>query len=135
MSRQQAKQQAKQQTTNKQLTSNQQTTNNNIINNNKDNKENKVINIYSDFFPLDEKLNQTFKDYLEVRKKMKVANTERAIQLLINKLEPYDNDTKLKMIEEAITHSWKSVYPLKEEKQSTGSNPFFDILRKEGKME
>lgn len=64
---------------------------------------------YDDF-----NLNNIFIEFLELRKKLKAVNSDRAINTLINSLSEYDDDTKYKMIETSIANSWKSVYPLKE---------------------
>lgn len=81
--------------------------NNNINNNKKNNK-----NIYYD----NVELNDLFLDFLQVRKKLKAVNSERAINSLIKTLSQYDDDTKYKMIENSITNSWKGIFPLKETK-------------------
>lgn len=83
-------------------------TNNNNINNNKKNNK----NIYYD----NVELNDLFLDFLEVRKKLKAVNSERAINSLLKTLSNYDDDTKYKMIENSITNSWKGIFPLKEQK-------------------
>lgn len=59
-------------------------------------------------------LNNIFIEFLELRKKLKAVNSDRAINTLLNILSKYDDDTKYKMIETSIVNSWKSVYPLKE---------------------
>lgn len=61
-------------------------------------------------------LNSIFTEFIEVRKKLKAVNSERAIKTLINKLNKYDDDTKYQMIENSIVNSWKDVYELKEQK-------------------
>lgn len=61
-------------------------------------------------------LNDLFLEFLELRKKLKAVNSERAIKTLLNTLSNYDDDTKYKMIENSITNSWKGVFPLKESK-------------------
>ena len=61
----------------------------------------------------DLELNKLFMDFLELRKSMKIKNTDRAIMLLINKLEKYPDEIKKQMIEESIEKSWRSVYPPK----------------------
>lgn len=66
-----------------------------------------------DIYYSNKKLNDLFKEFLQVRKKLKAINSERAIQMLIKKLNNYDDDTKYKMIEQSIVHSWKDVYELK----------------------
>ena len=67
----------------------------------------------------DKKLNDIFKEFLQVRKKLKAVNSDRAINMLINKLSNYDDDTKYLMIEQSILHSWKDVYELKETKNNS----------------
>ena len=78
-------------------------------------------------------VNVLFSEYLEVRKKNKLSNEGKALTILLNKLKPYSDEQKKEMLENAIVGNWKSVYPLKEN-GNTGGNVFFDILRKEGKM-
>jgi len=56
-------------------------------------------------------LNDLFLDFLEVRKKLKAVNSERAINSLLKTLSEYDDETKYKMIEQSITNSWKGVFP------------------------
>ena len=65
-------------------------------------------------------LNQLFLEYLDIRKVIKAANTERAVTLLLNKLKPYDDAVKKEAIEAAIMGSWKSVYPESIVKNSKG---------------
>ena len=60
-----------------------------------------------------ENLNTLFTEFLEMRKKLKAVNSERAINMLINKLNKYDDITKIKMLENSILNSWKDVYQLK----------------------
>lgn len=62
------------------------------------------------------RVNTLFNEFLELRKKIKAVNSERAIKTLVNKLNNYDEDTQYKMIENSIVNSWKDVYELKEEK-------------------
>lgn len=58
------------------------------------------------------KVNELFMEFLDLRKELKAKNTDRAITLLVNKLNPHEDSTKIKMIENAIMNSWKSVYEL-----------------------
>ena len=58
-------------------------------------------------------LNNLFLEFLDLRKKIKCKNTDRAIKLLINELDKYDDNTKIEMLNESIMNSWKSVYPPK----------------------
>lgn len=99
--------------TDKQLTNDRQTTDNNIRK--KERINNIIINNNIKSFYENTKLNEVFLEYLDTRKKLKVPNSERAVALLQNKLKEYSDDTKIKMLEEAIVNGWKSVYPLKNE--------------------
>lgn len=87
---------------------------NNIINNNINNKKENIIK--EKYFD-NEEVNNIFVEFLEVRKKLKAVNSERAIKTLINKLNKYSDDIKFKMIERSVVNSWKDVYELKEEKR------------------
>lgn len=77
------------------------------------NKNKEKENIYKKKYFENEEINKIFIEFLELRKKLKVVNTDRAINLLINKLNKYDDNIKIKMLEQSIMNSWKSVYELK----------------------
>ena len=79
--------------------------------------EKEKINKKEKYFE-NEELNNTFLEFLEVRKKIKAVNSDRAITGLINKLSKYDDENKLKMIEQSIINSWKDIYELKENKET-----------------
>lgn len=66
-----------------------------------------------------ENINSIFEEFIQVRKKLKAVNSDRAIKTLINKLNKYDDDTKYQMIENSIVNSWKDVYELKQQKTFT----------------
>lgn len=66
-------------------------------------------NLYFD----NDNLESIFKEFLEVRKKLKAVNSDRAIKTLLNKLNKYNDDVKYQMIENSIVNSWKDVYELK----------------------
>jgi len=72
-------------------------------------KEEKVQRIYYDNF----ELNNLFLEFLDLRLKLKCKNTERAIKLLTNELDKYDDTTKIGMINQSIMNSWKGIFPLK----------------------
>lgn len=67
-------------------------------------------------------LDNLFKDFLEIREKIKpkpAVNSERAINALIKTLRELSNsgrETAIKLIEQSIRNSWKDIYPLKENK-------------------
>jgi len=97
------------------------------INNNKNNKvSSKELPVYFE----NEKLNKTFIDFIEMRKSIKSKMTDRAITLMINKINKLnDPGTATAMLEQSIMNSWKDIYPLKNDSKSTqkpssGSNKF-----------
>lgn len=101
---------------------NKRTTNEQQMNTNKNIKNNKNINnIYSlfDNYSDNADLRQALRDYSIMRNKIKAPLTERAVTLLLNKLDTLASteDLKIKLLENATLSNWKSVYPLKEEKQ------------------
>ena len=66
---------------------------------------------------LSENLISALKDFEEMRKKIKSPMTDRAKVSLVNKLNKLagdDEELKIQILDEAILHNWKSVYPLKE---------------------
>ena len=76
--------------------------------------EYKKKNIEKEKYFKNEEVNNIFIEFLQMRKKIKAVNSDRAIKTLINKLNKYDDDIKMKMIEKSIINSWKDVYELKE---------------------
>lgn len=82
------------------------------------NKKNKKNNIKKEYFS-NSKVNDIFLDFIEQRKILKAVNSDRAINTLVNKLNAYDDETKFKMIENSVINSWKSIYELKENYNST----------------
>lgn len=107
----------------------------NRINKN-DNKNNNNISIYSVFDSYSENsdLRQALRDYSQMRNKIKAPLTERAVTLLLNKLDALasTDDLKIKLLEQAIMSNWKSVYPLKEEKQQKPkTNKFHNFIQHE----
>lgn len=63
------------------------------------------------YFPNDEKLNSTFIDFMNMRKSLKNGKmTDRAITMMINKLNKYENDKAIAMLEESILNNWKDIY-------------------------
>lgn len=63
-----------------------------------------------------EELKSLYIDFYEMRKKMKAPMTEKAVKLLINKVGSLEQDVERQktLLNEAILHGWKSVYPLKD---------------------
>ena len=115
-----------QQTFNKSITNVQQTSNKSITST----KELKELKEYKEYKEIkkgkensspfgkieDEKLKQALSDFKDMRKVMKKPMTEKAEQLLLNKLNGLsDNpEQQVKIIEQSIERNWLSVFPLKE---------------------
>jgi hypothetical protein len=127
-------QQSEQQMNNKRTTNEQQ------MNTNKNIKNNKNISIYSifDSYSDNTDLRQALRDYSIMRNKIKAPLTERAVTLLLNKLDALasTDELKIKMLENATLSNWKSVYPLKEERQQDKSrqgkpNKFHNFIQSE----
>ena len=99
------------------------------VNENVNVNDNVIIkeNIQKKFFE-DLQLNNLFLEFLDLRKKLKCKNTDHAITLLTNKLNEYDDATKIEMLNNAIMNSWKSVYPIKEFKQNKKADEFKEAL-------
>ena len=99
------------------------TSKNNSIKNNSisisNNKQERKKSGYDDILSSveDDSLRNLYLDYLKMRKLIKAPMTDRALQMLINKvneLEPNSIARQKKLLETAIVNNWKSVYPLKE---------------------
>lgn len=80
----------------------------------------------------DDSLRDLYAEYIKMRKLIKSPMTERALIMLINKvndLEPKSIERQKQLLETAIMNNWKSVYPLKNQSQAqqgTG-NIFLDM--------
>lgn len=84
------------------------------------------------YYPLDEKLNKAFVDYVEMRKQIKKPMTERAIELAQKKLEELskgDNDVSILILEQSVMNCWQGLFPLKEEKQTKKTDDFMEMWR------
>lgn len=67
-------------------------------------------------------LRELYLEYIKMRKMIKSPMTDKALQMLINKvekLEPTDIERQKKLLEASIMNNWKSVYPLKDENAKT----------------
>lgn len=87
---------------------------------NKNDNKNDNISIYSIFDSYSENsdLRQALRDYSLMRNEIKAPLTDRAVTLLLNKLDTLasTDDLKIKLLENATLSNWKSVFPLKEDK-------------------
>jgi hypothetical protein len=102
---------------------------NNTLNNNTSNntfkKERKAT--YDDILSgiTDTDLKALYLEYIKMRKLIKAPMTDRALQMLIkkvNELEPDSIDNQKKLLETAIMNNWKSVYPLRKGENNVSTN-------------
>ena len=87
----------------------------------KDKEKHKVAKAPAVYYPNDELLNQTFTDYVEMRKQLKKPMTDKAVQLAIKNLEKLsggDNDKAIKILEQSVMNSWLGLFELKGDKQT-----------------
>jgi hypothetical protein len=113
----------------------EQQNNNNVTtkeqqrNTNKNVKNDKNVkkDIYSVIPP---ELHDPVKEFIEHRKNIKKKMSDRAIELMmkkLNELSKGDIETSKKILEQSILSGWAGVFPLKHE---TSGNPYLDRLKK-----
>lgn len=88
------------------------------------NKEYKKEAIY---FPDDERLNQAFCDFVDMRKKIKAPMTDNAIKLAISKLEKLsqgNNEYAIEILNQSIMNSYKGLFPVKGKEEPQINNVF-----------
>lgn len=75
------------------------------------------------YYPDNKELDVAFRDYADMRKKIRKPMTEKAADLAMKKLEKLsyspntgamDNDMAVAILEQSILNSWQGLYPLKE---------------------
>ena len=127
-------QQIDQQATNKRPTTDQQATTNKNNKNIKNIKECKEI-IYSDV----PELNETIIAFIDYRKSIKKPMSDRAITLLLGKLNKMSNSVQeqIEILNQSILNGWQGIFPLKNDSGSgkkasfQGRNYDFDELEKQ----
>ena len=127
-------QQIDQQATNKRPTSDQQATTNKNNKNIKNIKECKEI-IYSDV----PELNEAIIAFIDYRKSIKKPMSDRAITLLLGKLNKMSNSVQeqIEILNQSILNGWQGIFPLKNDSGSgkkasfQGRNYDFDELEKQ----
>ena len=90
--------------------------NKNIINNKekKEKTERRFTSIYQS-----EEFKETFNEFIDMRKSIKKPATNKAIEMIIIKLEKVNNEEQaIKMLERSIINNWQDVYEI----QERGSN-------------
>lgn len=93
--------------------------NNTDFNNTENKKKERKKSGYDDILSAieDDSLKDLYLEYIKMRKLIKSPMTDRALTMLIkkvNELEPTSIERQKKLLETAIMNNWKSVYPLKE---------------------
>lgn len=73
----------------------------------------------------DEKLNEAILDFIKHRKAIKKPMTDRAIELLIKRLDNMasDHDEQIELLEHAILKGWQTPYPIKDNERRTDNEP------------
>lgn len=101
-------------------------------------KGNKEKNTKKEFFPDDEKLNQAFADFVDMRKQIKAPMTDRAIGMAIKKLTELSGgnyDTAVKILEQSIMNSWKGLFPIKDLRLPAKKNAFNNFTPRDNDLD
>lgn len=84
-------------------------------------------------------LEDTIRDFIDMRKTIKKPMTSKALELLLRNLEKLTNleEEKIAILNQSIEHGWQTVYPLKNNNQnnSKGGMNDFKQLWEEAKIE
>lgn len=93
---------------------------NNINNNSKKERKTSKETSYDEILSTvtDNSLKELYIEFIKMRKMIKSPMTDRALLMLMKKvveLEPNDVERQKELLETAILHNWKSVYPLTDE--------------------
>lgn len=99
--------------TNREVTKRSQRSNKEVTPNNNNNNNNNDNNNY--IYSVNPELEQTILDFIEMRKKIKKPMTEKAIELMLNKLNKFSTDETIqtKILEQSIMNSWQGIFELK----------------------
>ncbi|SYX85932.1 hypothetical protein [Paenibacillus alvei] len=123
---QESEQQNEQQLNNKRTTTEQQVNTNKNVKN-KENEKNvkkkeskdKTFSAYTS----NAALSETLESFVEFRKKIKKPMTEKAVSLLLNKLDKIakSDEEKISILEQSILNGWQSIYALKDKGGNKGA--------------
>ena len=71
----------------------------------------------------DDDLNAAFISFIEFRKKIRKPMTEKAIQLMLDKLNQMSADVteQIEILNQSVLNGWQGIYPIKQEKQANQS--------------
>lgn len=93
--------------------------------NNNDNNDNNDNNKNNKHFSDDIEVNKAIKDFIEMRKANKKQMTDRAIELMLEKLEKLsdgDDSLKVKILEQSIANCWQGIFPLNRQTFNNSKN-------------
>ena len=73
-------------------------------------------------------------EFIKMRKLIKRPLTNRALEMIINKLNSLSKDEKeqIKILDQSIINNWQNIYPVKEDERKSTGNIFRDIGIEEG---
>ena len=76
-------------------------------------------------YAANEDLNNAILSFIDFRKKLKKPMTERAIELMINKLNEMSKDinVQIEIINQSILNGWQGIFPLKQEQSTYKPQP------------
>lgn len=86
-------------------------------------------NIFSDFAGEDAELLEALRSFEEMRKKIKKPLSDRAKEITLSKLQTFQRNQWIPILEQSVFNSWQGLFPLKTEKQT--DNIFLQILEEE----
>jgi hypothetical protein len=96
--------------------------NNKRINNNPLNPPKGDLKVEKEFLHMvDKSVRELFRDFLKLRKELKAKNTDRALNILINKLNKHSVKDQISMLERSIENSWKGLFDLTNTKKVKSS--------------
>lgn len=95
-------------------------------NSTKESKENKSKVNKNILSAKPEPLQSAYMDFIEMRNKIKKPLTDKALQLVVSKVERLsDNiDTQIAIINQSVEHCWQTVYPLNDQQKKERETSF-----------
>ena len=102
---------------------NKNSINKNSIDIKKEKKETNFDKIINDYTSNND-LKETIRDFMRMRKTIKAAMTDRALKILLTKLNGLaENDAKkIEILEQSISNSWRGVFPINQTKTNSDNS-------------
>ena len=103
-------------------------------------EKNKKRKTFDDVFSenhFSQELENTIKDFIDMRKTIKKPMTTKALELLIRNLKKLTNleEEQIAILNQSIEHGWQTVYPLKQFNNNKGGMNDFKQLWEEARLE